>query len=66
MEKLTDYQIGVVRMIRSRMDQDYPHISYELSDEEVWNNCKYCYSVETAVQYFSDYLLSNGLADVQE
>jgi len=49
--------------------EHYSHISYEMTDQELTNwilDSQYLMPVSRLADQFSDYLLSQGLADVQE
>jgi hypothetical protein len=58
----------VIELFRKRFQKEYPHISYDMTDEQVANKLFEMRdaSLEKMMDRFSDYLLSQGMCEVQE
>lgn len=68
--KAKTWESPSVKDFRTEFRTNYPHLSNELSDREIKNYIdplfKQGKSLVSVMDLFSDYLLSQGLAEVQE
>ena len=59
-----------VQQFKDSFNKHYPHISIEVSDKEIYEFLKrqnfQGINIPAAMDRFSDYLLSQGLCEVQE
>jgi hypothetical protein len=57
-----------IALFRKRFQRDYPHISYDMTDQQIADKLFEIRdpSLKVMMDLFSDYLLANGLCEVQE
>lgn len=55
-----------VKAFREAWDKNYSHISLELDDDEIMGFIMKSDTLPQAMDHCADYILANGLGDVQE
>ena len=66
MKKLTEEQTKAIQEFKEHWNTDYSYIAPEFTDEQILEFLKKFTNVVKAADMIADYLLSQGLADVQE